>query len=499
MNKRQILFSAIILIITATFFRFWRISETAPFLGDQGRDLIEIRHSLLAKKLPLVGPLSNQEIHAGPIYYYLIIPPLLLFRWQPIGPILFFTLFGVISVFLLWILGNFLFGPLVGFLISLLYAFSSFIIEQTKGFWNPIPIPMFTLGSILSAWLILEKKIFWFFLILGLSLSVAIQLYPPAYFLFLIFIFWWIFSFKQMPKENHKNFIFWSFMGLIVFIILFFPFLLFQFQNDFIDIKNIILLILEKFLISNPRSTAPYSPIILFINFLSQTFQSVTAIINFKLNIILGILILLLPILAPKKYRFFWPKFFSIWLIGGLLLASFYPSPVHPHYLSFLWPIPFLLFGFLLKFLKNYFPLPIIFLIEGILIFNQLRIFLTNFKPKNDLGKAEIISQTIIKEAENLPLALTYYSPKSPSDGHIRYLLLIKDAKVKSFDDPEVRRYFLVCEPFCLKPPTTNIFDSECFPKCPSLGQERKIDFTSWAFLKRVELEWASIYIWQAK
>ena len=66
-GKKKVFCLGLIIIVAATFFRFYKIDQTAPFLGDQGRDLLEIRASIAAGRLPLVGPLSNFGIHAGPI------------------------------------------------------------------------------------------------------------------------------------------------------------------------------------------------------------------------------------------------------------------------------------------------------------------------------------------------------------------------------------------------------------------------------------------------
>src|SRR3989344_1721221 len=55
------------LVILATVLRFYRLSETMTFIGDQGRDYLAARDMLLTGKWPLTGiPSSIPWLHQGP-------------------------------------------------------------------------------------------------------------------------------------------------------------------------------------------------------------------------------------------------------------------------------------------------------------------------------------------------------------------------------------------------------------------------------------------------
>ena len=74
--------------ITAVFLRFYRLEELATFLGDQGRDAIILKRIIAFEHFPAIGaPSSLGQIYLGPFYYYLTAPFLLLFNFNPVGPV----------------------------------------------------------------------------------------------------------------------------------------------------------------------------------------------------------------------------------------------------------------------------------------------------------------------------------------------------------------------------------------------------------------------------
>lgn len=466
--------------------------ETAPFSGDQGRDLLEIRTALIANQIPLAGPLSNSSIHAGPVYYYLAIPALLVTKYQPLGPILLFTCFGVITSLLFWYLGQQLWGPLPALIISLTYAISSYTIQQTLGFWNPIPIPMFILLIIYSLWQIQEEKKYPWFILLGFFLGCVTQFYPPANFLLIVVFFWWFLAVRRIPKK-------WLIFGLLAFVFSLLPFLIFQIQNNWSDVKNTLLFVLENVFIANNHSFDLISRAGLFLNFLAYQIRPLTAIPNLVLNMIFGVILLAASFLNHDKP--FWSRFFTIWLLAGLIVLSFYPGPVHPHHTSFIWLIAFFLFGLFIKKLERILPKNIILFIAVIFILYHIKFYFQNLTVRNNLNRSRQIAELISSQAQKQPFSLVLRSSESESDAHLRYLLNLTGAKVTDEINLEKNKFlFLVCEPVCGEPKLlTNLVikESICLPNCPPPGQEKYLDLKQWLFLRRILLPEASIDIFQ--
>ncbi|MDP2918201.1 MAG: glycosyltransferase family 39 protein, partial [bacterium] len=242
-GKKKVFCLGLIILAAAFFFRFYKIDQTAPFLGDQGRDLLEIKAAIDTGQIPLVGPVSNFGIHAGPLYYYLAIPPLLIADFQPLGPIVFFTFLGVISSLLVFLIAQNLFGLLPAFFAALLYACSPAVVWQNLGFWNPIPIPFFGLLIIYALYQIKEQKKPAWLLPLGVFAGIVIQFYPPAFLILAVVMVWLLWERPKSPR--------WLLVGLALFFLSFLPLLIFQLQNNFTDLKNLLLMVLEKFLLTS--------------------------------------------------------------------------------------------------------------------------------------------------------------------------------------------------------------------------------------------------------
>lgn len=486
-GKKKIFCLGLIIVVAATFFRFYKIDQTAPFLGDQGRDLIEIRASIAAGRLPLAGPLSNFGVHAGPIYYYLAIPPLILANFHPLGPILFFTFFGVISSLLIFLIAKNLFGTLPAFGAGLLYACSPEIVRQNLGFWNPIPIPLFSLLIIFSIYQVQQqKKLFWL-IPLGIFSGAVIQFYPPALYLLVVVIFWLI---HQRLVSNK-----WTLAGLIGFLLTLTPFLLFQFQNNFSDVKNLLLLILEKFFFATGSVGAESHSFAnsLAIVFADQ-FQPLTTIPFWPLNLLLGTIILI------SGFKNSWHKFLTFWFLGGVLLVSLYPGAAYEHYASPIWAIPFLLFASFLKQASKRLPQRLIFGLIALLVFWQIYSYFKALSPSYDLARTQAAAKTIADTVGNQPFSLLLFSSPSPSDAHLRYFLSLKNANLQKIN--QSNRLVVVCErDLCPEPKIVQnlkIVDSECLPTCPPLGEQKTINLADWQYLSSQDFSGVKIYLFEA-
>ena len=62
----------LILVLTAIFFRFWKVKDYVVFLGDEGRDMLVMRKMVVEKRLTFLGPTASVGgFYLGPIYYWM--------------------------------------------------------------------------------------------------------------------------------------------------------------------------------------------------------------------------------------------------------------------------------------------------------------------------------------------------------------------------------------------------------------------------------------------
>ena len=174
-------FVFILIFLVAFFLRFYRLSEFAQFLSDQGRDAIIIKRIITFEHFPAIGPpTSIGQVYLGPFFYYFIAPWLLIFRFNPtglaFGTVFFSVFFLVLSFFLI----KSSLGKTTALFFLLFNSFSYILIDFSRFSWNPNLLPYF---SFFTVYLFLKaretNKKFLYFLA-GSFLSFSIQLHYLA-------------------------------------------------------------------------------------------------------------------------------------------------------------------------------------------------------------------------------------------------------------------------------------------------------------------------------
>lgn len=495
-RKNKFLLISLILFIASSL-RFWRLPQRVTFLGDQGRDLLLIRESFNSGKLLLTGQPSSQGINTGPAFYYLTLPFLLLTKFNPLGPIYFFTFIGVLTTLLIFQFCSELTGLIPALIAALFYATSPVIIQNTLGFWNPVSVPFFVLLILFSLYQIQEKKRFGWFPVLGFFLGIIIQLHISSYFIFLPVLGWWFYLiFKIILGNKRKILLIWTAIACFSFLIALSPYLIFQLNNDFIDIKKVILIYLQTFFPTGTLNEPRSSFIKNFVDFFAQQIKLLAFSSTLSFNLIFGLLIIALPFLIKPKTTAFWFYFIVYWFLGGVAVISLYTGVVYLHYSSFIWPFPFLIIAFFIKTLDNYLPKKTILILVFLILIIQIKKSINSFTYTFDLENTQATTQEIIKEADNKPFSLVLLSARTPSDAHFRYFLTLRDAAVKSIDDPTTDYLFLVCDKNCPNSEVLSnlkIVDSEY----PPYIQQKTVNLAKWSFVKRSNFSWGSLYIFQ--
>jgi len=191
-------FFLLLIIFLGFFLRFYRLEQTAMFIGDQGRDYLAARDILVNHQLTVVGPQTSISwLYLGPFFYYFLAFFLWLGNFNPLWPVYGTAVFGVLAIYLIYLLGKALFDQQTGLLAALMYAVSPFAVIQSRIALHPSVYPFFVI-LFLIIWrkiLILKKysesKLFTFCFLLFVFFSVAIQLHLSAVLLIPIAVLSW--------------------------------------------------------------------------------------------------------------------------------------------------------------------------------------------------------------------------------------------------------------------------------------------------------------------
>lgn len=224
-----------------------------------------------------------------------------------------------------------------------IYAFQPTIVYQSRYAWNPNTTPFFVLLAIFSLLKLLQKKsgVVYSFLFWG-SLGMIINLhYSGAAFLLACLL---ILFFYRREVEVKK--LIWG-LPLLVFELL--PLFIFDFRHNFINFKAVI-----NYFLHNPRNEVPPSPF--FIGLFEKTRQLFELVLPLNLSILflntMLVLIIFVLVRLTWKEKDKYLNILLLLLFGSLIFASLYQRGFYFFYLTFLFPLPFLLFGKAISLIK---------------------------------------------------------------------------------------------------------------------------------------------------
>jgi len=170
----------------------------------------------------------------GPLYYYFMIPFLLLFRFDPVGPAVMVGLFGVATVGLVYLVGKRFFGIAAGLAASSLYALSPIVIAYSRSSWNPNLVPFFSLFLIYALHEAILTKKTYLYMLVGICYGAGLQFHYLFTFLLPVGAVYFLINRKTISNKL-RSAIFVSFGFLSVT----FPFIGFEIKNHFPNTRSI--------------------------------------------------------------------------------------------------------------------------------------------------------------------------------------------------------------------------------------------------------------------
>jgi 4-amino-4-deoxy-L-arabinose transferase-like glycosyltransferase len=448
-NKKEFLILLLILLIGA-FMRLYRISDYMTYLGDEGRDAIIVRRIITQLHPPLIGPgTSVGNMYLGPLYYYMMVLPLLIANFSPVGPAVQIALLGVVTVFFVWFAGRTWFGKVGGIIAAGLYAISPTVIIFSRSSWNPNIMPFFALLCVYSIWKVWKDNKFNWLIVLGVSFAFVMQshylglLLAPTLFIF------WIFSFLKVRKTDvKKNFVKNSLIGVLLFLVLMSPLLIFDIRHGGTNFNAV------KAMFNSGKDVG-FS----ISTYFSKTFSVATMISsnlisakNIYLNVVTLTLFLgtLIWTCINKKTKS--PLgLVVLWLFLGVAGTSFYKGSVYDHYLGFIFPAPFFIIGaiggYLWKF-KIWKWLFAIYLLSLVTI-NLIKSPIFS-SPNMQMPRAISVAKVIQEKANGERFNIATISDLNNRDVY-QYFLIVWGAKVVDTDPSSIKftvtdQLFVVCE-----------------------------------------------------
>ncbi len=432
-NRRFLIPLAVfVILLLASYLRLYNISGYMTFLGDEGRDVLVVKHMIVDHKFTLLGPTASVGgFFLGPIYYYFMLPFLWLWNLDPTGPAVMVALFGIATVYLVYLLGKELLDVRAGLAAALLYALSPVAIAYSRSSWNPNLVPFFSTLLIYTLWKTYKNMSSWKFLAVGIILGIGLQLHYLFLFLFPVVAIWFF------MLGNYKKYLRFYLTTILGFLLGYSTFLAFELRHGFPNTMSMI-----RFIMTG-KDTG-FSPALFFKTIgdvafrlfgrlifrlppgeqwnLFPTWQINAWVMGGSLAIVMSIVILMTHMRGKQVKNY---VLLAVWFLVTLILFGFYKKAIYDYYFGIFFTLPFLLTGMILFELGRV-RRGIIFsivIVIGLAILNwQGRPFL--YQPNNQLAQVRTIAETALDKTNGIPFNFALITATN-SDHAYRYFFEI--------------------------------------------------------------------------
>src|SRR3989339_665460 len=223
----------ITILLIGLFLRVYKPLELYMYGHDQDLAGWIIKDILVNGHLRLIGQeTSSQGVFIGPLSYYLQIPFYLLTKMDSSGTIILVTILGLFSIFSFYFCFSKIFGKRVGLISAFIYSIGVYFIFTDREIVPTMPVYLWTVWFFYGLWLILNGKSK-AYILLGTLLGTAWNFNMALVILTPLILFAQIFSKK---KINLKHVV----LGVVVFLIAFSPFIVFELRHSFRQTKAIV-------------------------------------------------------------------------------------------------------------------------------------------------------------------------------------------------------------------------------------------------------------------
>lgn len=436
----------LLIILIASFLRFYRLGEYMTFLGDEGRDALVVKGILVDHHFPFIGPpMSVGNVYLGPLYYYMMALPMAIFWLNPEAAVGMVVLIGVATVGLIYFLARRWFGVGAAMLSSLLYALSFVTITYSRSSWNPNPAPFFALLAILGLDQAYRSRNFRWFILSGASIAAALQMHYLALILLPIFSIFWA---SQLQKSHkYSQFILGTVGAIVAFILVMLPLILFDFKHDFMNSRAMITLFTGNGAVGFNPLTSLSSVIPIYVQkLIGRYLAGENSALSWLISALSLIPFILLWRMKTIKDNLRWPYWIlGVWLGLGMFFLAFYRQEIFDHYLGFVSPVPFLLLGGLISYFGTRWKIITALLIVAVLGILNLQKNPLWVTPNNQLAKTQDVAKFVIQQSGNQPFNFALIA-KNNYDAAYQFYLEQYGHNPKMLPFEKTSQLFVVCE-----------------------------------------------------
>jgi len=464
LKKNNYLILVVLIILLAVILRFWQLPQYMTFLGDEGRDALAVKRMIVDHKFRLIGPVTSVgNMYLGPLYYYLMLPAMMISFLSPIGPAAMVALLGILTTALIYFYGREWIGAKGSLLAAFLYAISPVVIIFSRSSWNPNVMPFFALVSVYGIWRVWQKKQFFWLSILGITLSFALQSHWLGLLLLPTVMIFWLMTLIELLRSKKSSKLFWyqTLIGFFVFLFLtVVPLVWFDLRHGFLNSKSFMIFITGN---QNSVNFKIYEILPRLWNLFKEVFTRLVAgkdiFWGLWISLIVGSLIILKIIREGLLNS--WHGFITrnaslflilVWFLFGILGLGIYQHSIYDHYFGFLFPVPFLLMGWLLamlwhtKIVGKILTLLVLFF----LTFLAVKESPLRYPPNRQLQKTQTIARFVLDKTQGEPFNLALVAERNYDEAYAFFMEKWGQPPVRiepqKAEETITQQLFVICE-----------------------------------------------------
>lgn len=451
----------IAIIVLSIFVRFYNVPNTVQFLGDQGRDSLVVANIFREKDLVFIGPVTSVgNMYLGPLYYYFMVPFLMLSFPSPLGPVYAVVLLGCLTVVLVYAVARETVGKNAAIFASLFMGLSATVVHGTRFSWNPNPAPfVFTLLLYFMYKALKTDVKNWIYVVL--CFSVLIQLHYLTLLSAAGCGVIWLYQLitKIRNNESIKKLLVATGIGIIIFILSLTPLILFDIKHNGLNSKALTSIVTEEESFDQQSNEIKHRAIEYFIDVHARSMHIMFEVAvgkNVPLNSALVVVSLTtlsyLVFKHEKRKKHILELLLLVFLVTGILGAALYQHTIYDHYIAYLFPVSMLSMGVVAQYWykKNVvFKIAVVSFIVYFLAYNyqQLQVVLKSTGWKlADIQRTSDILLSKIAEGEKYNIVLL--TGTGDIDGqNYRYFMSVSDKPpVKTEQRGEVETLIIINE-----------------------------------------------------
>ena len=388
------LLPVVTIVVIALFFRFYNLENRYSFEWDQEDDALKVMEMINLHKPRLIGPrvANDNSFFVGPYHYYFLLPFYLLTNGDPVAGAYAAITVGIVTCLIAYFISNSIFGSPSGFIAGLIFA-----ITPSLASWNVMYASIYSLLIFYFCLQLIQSRQshFFYLSIFFLSLAANTHLVPAS---LIIPVAFSILASGYRPKL--KNIL----IGFILFIIPFFPLIVFDFRHQFLNITKLIGFVTQR------QVSPTYFPFL----FLRSFWRSlgVFNLLPVVLERITVLVLLLGGILSIKILKN--KLLFTIWILTPLFLLSFYRGDIPEYYYG---SVTVLIPIFTAAVLAKIKPKFIIILLLLPFVFLKTKQVMSD-KSHVSLGSKKSVINSILKDSQNQKFSISYNLPSGWNSGY---------------------------------------------------------------------------------